>query len=169
MVGFWKGFTRVPRTGVLRAPGATLAGGGSRVRPRRLCHGEAAQAEDRNAVHVQRLYAQKLGKMTGHQPRQCGRCWHESKACICPSETSPVSELFPHRIVVYMHVKEFGRGSNTSSLCRVAFPSNTSVLVASVPEDEREFARELAVRPDRTIVLYPTADSITVSSPKDMT
>jgi DTW domain-containing protein YfiP len=73
--------------------------------------------------------------------------------------------MFPHRIIIYMHVKEFGRGSNTSSLCQVALPQSSKVLVASVPEDEKELARELSVRPHETVVLYPSADSITVSWP----
>lgn len=116
-------------------------------------------------VHVQRLYAHKRERMTGREPRQCGRCWLDKACCICPSEAADVAALFPHRIIIYMHVKEFGRGSNTSSLCQVMLPQSSKVLVASVPEDEEELARELSVRPHQTIVLYPSADSITVSWP----
>ena len=128
-------------------------------------HDEAwgQESENRHAENVKRVYAQKLKRFAGPVPNQCSRCWHETKLCICPDETSPVAGLFPHRIIVYMHVKEFARGSNTSSLCQVAFPSNTTVLVASVPDNEVAFAQELARRPERTIVLYPTAESVTAS------
>ena len=125
--------------------------------------GAQNRAIDRNTLHVQRVYAQKRKKMAGGEPQQCSRCWHDSAVCICPKETSEVAALFPHRIIIYMHVKEFGRGSNTSSLCQVAFPQASKVLVASVPEDEEELARELSAKPQQTFVLYPSADSITVS------
>jgi hypothetical protein len=89
---------------------------------------------DRNAENAKRVYALKLQRFAGPSPSQCSRCWHEIKSCICPTAPSPVAGLFPHRIIIYMHLKEFARGSNTGSLCQVAFPSSTTVHVASVPE-----------------------------------
>ena len=117
---------------------------------------------DRNTENAQRVHALKLKRFDDTANRQCTQCWHDVHQCICPAETSEVAKLFPHRIILYMHVKEFGRASNTGSLCQVAFPGSTKVYVAAVPEHEEELAVELERRPAHTIVLYPSPGSISV-------
>jgi hypothetical protein len=46
---------------------------------------------------------------------------------------------------VYMHIKEYARGSNTGALPTCAFPDYASVFIAGVPEQEEAFSKALEV------------------------
>lgn len=62
--------------------------------------------------------------------------------------SAEVMHAFPHKIVVYMHVKEYGRLSNTGALVQVAFPPpQTRVFIADLPEHEVLFQQELVKDP----------------------
>jgi hypothetical protein len=66
---------------------------------------ETPDEEDRNVENTKRVYALKLKRYAGPAPAQCRQCWHDTKHCCCPAETSSVADVFPHRVVIYMHVK----------------------------------------------------------------
>lgn len=100
---------------------------------------------------------------------KCERCMFKLDFCICSfmhGLREEVSLAAPYGVdvhfVVWMHVMERRRASNTGKLLEHLLP-RSEVLCHDVPGDERRL-RELVARADgRAFVLYPSAEAVTVS------
>ncbi len=93
-----------------------------------------------HGTHI--LYSrERFGSDPEHR---CTKCWLLNHQCICEPVPTHISAAFRHRILVYMHVKEYGRLSNTGALVQVAFPlPQTQVFVADLKEHEERFLEEI--------------------------
>lgn len=94
--------------------------------------------EERNTI-ITRHKFQRAGAQFGPGRRQlCPACWLLTPQCICTPPTPPaILAAFPHRTLVYLHVKEYGRQSNTGALAAVAFPPpQSAIFVAGIAEHE---------------------------------
>ncbi|ACO66111.1 predicted protein [Micromonas commoda] len=91
----------------------------------------------------------------------CRRCWLLRGCCVCRMLVSlPVQALGPHRIAVYLHHHEFGRGSSTGALVSACLGGDA--YVAGLRRDE-EALRELCEREDgRVAVLWPGRGAVGV-------
>lgn len=91
----------------------------------------------------------------------CRRCWLLRGCCVCRMLVSlPARALGPHRIAVYLHHHEFGRGSSTGALVSACLGGDT--YVAGLRRDE-EALRELCEREDgRVAVLWPGRGAVGV-------
>ena len=100
----------------------------------------------------------------GDQNALCRACWLGPKFCICSSAGQlPVSLDHPVDILVYMHINEFARKSNTGSLALLAAPAlQGQLLVAGHPEHERALEQALSRR-GKLAVLYPSPDALSLS------
>jgi len=116
--GHLQGFLRLPRalltTGICQAPikatfssstRAAVTSGDQRSEAVVEEDDDGEHMTDRNMANTQRVYTSKMKKFSGPTPSQCSRCWHEVKTCICTARNSPVANMLPHRIIIYMHVK----------------------------------------------------------------
>ena len=91
----------------------------------------------------------------------CRRCWLLRGCCVCRMLVSlPARALGPHRIAVYLHHHEFGRGSSTGALVSACLGGDA--YVAGLRRDE-EALRELCEREDgRVAVLWPGRGAVGV-------
>lgn len=91
----------------------------------------------------------------------CRRCWLLRGCCVCRMLVSlPARALGPHRIAVYLHHHEFGRGSSTGALVSACLGGDA--YVAGLRRDE-EALRELCEREDgRVAVLWPGRGAVCV-------
>ena len=93
---------------------------------------------ERDLLITRHKFARALAAF-GPGPRdQCPACWLYRYQCVCAPPPPPaVRAAFPHRTLIYLHVKEYGRQSNTGALAAVAFPPpQSAVFVAGIPEHE---------------------------------
>jgi hypothetical protein len=100
----------------------------------------ATVPEDERDTLITRHKFNVAAKNFGPRPRdQCSACWLYTAQCICtPPTPAAVRAAFPHRTLVYLHVKEYGRQSNTGALAAVAFPPpQSAVFVAGIAEQEQ--------------------------------
>jgi len=110
-------------------------------------------------------YNAKKAQLAAPGCGRCSRCWLVKNFCVCAyadgsgivegAVTTPLPPM-PHRILVYMHVKEFTRGSNTGALAACAFPDQTTIFVAGVPEQEEAFQAALDASAGSCFVLFPS-------------
>lgn len=104
------------------------------------------------AQHILATKSQQLGSVI------CPKCWLSIPDCICSSAKQIPS--FPHKLVVIVHPKEYGRSSNTGTLPQVCMhPQNVKVLVRGVPEHDVEIAA-ICSEPN-TFVLFPSQEART--------
>jgi hypothetical protein len=89
----------------------------------------------RQRIQVQQAYATRLA---GLERKQCTQCWLPTDLCACDGEAA--EGTFPHTVIVYLHVKEFTKSSNTGCLLQVHL--------------------FLGIRSDGTIPLFPDASVI---------
>jgi len=91
----------------------------------------------------------------------CRRCWLLRGCCVCRMLVSlPARALGPHRIAVYLHHHEFGRGSSTGALVPACLGGDA--YIAGLRRDE-EALRELCEREDgRVAVLWPGRGAVGV-------
>eukprot|EP00960_Hanusia_phi_P077455 768695-Hanusia_phi.AAC.10 len=117
----------------------------------------------READEIERKYALKH-EMVGS--KICGRCWLPTGSCICSSaskfaEASLRGRAVPMEVVIYSHVDEFMRKSNTGSLLFLCSPLvQTHLFVSGRCDDERRLAGLLDERKGRVCVVYPAEDAI---------
>lgn len=106
-----------------------------------------------------------------HQGK-CDRCMLQHKYCICSvlqglrSEACLAAGGVRVRFVVWMHVFERRRASNTGKLLEHLLPES-EVLVHDVQDDERRLQDLVAHAGGRAFVLYPSAEAVTVSDVLD--
>ena len=94
----------------------------------------------------------RQGEMNG---RICDRCWVPLPDCVCCPADEPIYSRMPHRILIYLHHKEFGRFSNTGALLLSAFPNQTELIIAGLPEQEERLRGLLLEDPPSTMILWP--------------
>ena len=87
----------------------------------------------------------------GHSTRSCRGCWLAAGHCVCARLVSV--DIAPHRVVVYAHHTEFGRGSSTGVLARACLGAD--VLVAGHRDHEAALARLCERNEGRVAVLWP--------------
>lgn len=68
----------------------------------------------RQRIKIQQEYALRR---TGLERKQCANCWLLKDDCVCDGE-SPWHN-FPYSLIVYMHLKEYTKSSNTGCLLQV--------------------------------------------------
>lgn len=90
--------------------------------------------------------------------RYCPKCWLVERACICDS-LKPIQTK--HHYIVWLHYKECWRTTNTGTLLPQSCQSSR-LLIYGKPEDDAEMDRIFAEEGDRTVILFPTSNSITV-------
>ena len=85
------------------------------------------EKSDRQAMAVLSSFRQrqlKLAPLCSDQNALCRACWLAPTYCICSSAGQlPVSLDHPVDVLVYMHINEFARKSNTGSLALLAAPA----------------------------------------------
>lgn len=69
----------------------------------------------RQHIKIQEEYAVRRNRL---QRKQCTNCWLLQDDCVCDGE-SP-GHNFPHNLIVYMHLKEYTKSSNTGCLLQVS-------------------------------------------------
>ena len=92
----------------------------------------------------------------GRAMYNCQKCWLLRGCCICPRlHTSRIS---PHRVVVYLHHQEWGRGSSTGNLVDACLGGT---LFVSGHRDHETALTELCEREKgKVAVLWPGDDAI---------
>lgn len=125
----------------------------------------------RSAVLTERIFGLASAKFGTGTQQLCQRCWLPNYTCICGAGEALKADAiaaFPHRILVYMHVKEMGRGSNTGALAPLALGTDKSeVFIAEVREQEERLDAILeATDPATVVVLFPSDESITTDELK---
>lgn len=83
------------------------------------------EASARQRIKIQRAYAMRLA---GLESKQCPACWLPTDTCVCDGD-GPVLD-FPHTVVLYMHLKEYTKTSNTGCLLQVQIPVLRSEAVS---------------------------------------
>jgi hypothetical protein len=126
-----------------------------------------AIAEELQAITdpAQRYEAQVLGllqsKYQYHKQFNCEKCWLLQRYCMCQTPMEQVAS--PHRLVVYMHSKEYFRSTNTVKVLMRAWP-NSTLLVCGVRKHEEQLAQIIASAPSTTFALFPDPHATTVSA-----
>lgn len=96
---------------------------------------------------------------------KCTHCMLQTPYCICPQLArircrAPASP--PVRFVIWMHVKECKRASNTGKLLSSLFP-DTEVLIHGCAEDESRFLELLDEARGRGFVLFPSEGAVSTA------
>jgi DTW domain-containing protein YfiP len=90
----------------------------------------------------------------------CRKCWLINNDCICNQAIPITQSQFPHRLIIYMHFKEYARSSNTGALPQVCMgPSNVKILVKGIPKDDFLF-EQICFEPN-TFIFFPSTHSTT--------
>jgi DTW domain-containing protein YfiP len=90
----------------------------------------------------------------------CRKCWLINNDCICNQVIPITQSQFPHRLIIYMHFKEYARSSNTGALPQVCMgPSNVKILVKGIPKDDFLF-EQICLEPN-TFIFFPSTHSTT--------
>ena len=88
----------------------------------------------RQRIKIQQAYATRLA---GLERKQCAQCWLPKDMCACDGETAGGNSGFPHTVIVYLHLKEFSKSSNTGCLLQVNFFSRLcSQVLRATPRHE---------------------------------
>jgi len=91
----------------------------------------------------------------------CRRCWIMNKDCICDQVKRILPSQFQHRLIIYMHFKEYSRSSNTGALPQACLdPSHISVFVKGIPSHDSQ-VMQLCSEPN-TFLFFPSSNSITI-------
>lgn len=103
------------------------------------------------------------------QQGKCGRCALQSAYCICERLARLAAEVASLgigqrvRFVVWMHVRERFRASNTGKLLEHILP-NSEVLIHDVPADEQRFQDLVSqAAPGAAFVLFPSEDAVSAT------
>ena len=96
-------------------------------------HWTVADPQKRALATIRKSIEFRMAEMEGHI---CNRCWVPLSDCVCCPADAPLFATMPHRIFIYLHHKEFGRFSNTGALLLSAFPEQTELFIAGLPEHE---------------------------------
>lgn len=123
--------------------------------------------EERLAAVAQRVVASKS------KGDKCDKCWLRQPLCMCP--IPPLAS--PHHFSVYMHYKgefllsfslvdttphlEYRVGSNTGKL--LLGSPHSRLFIMGIEKDEKELVNSIVGALDRTVVLFPTRDALTVN------
>ena len=113
---------------------------------------EVADPQQRAVASIRRSLEFRKAEMSG---KICQRCWAPLSDCVCCSADEDVFASMPHRIIIYLHYKEFGRFSNTGALLLSAFPNQTELIVAGLPEEEERLRGLLLQAPSSAMILWP--------------
>lgn len=97
--------------------------------------------------HVSALHHMRFGRSLYN----CPKCWLAKGCCVCHALTA--TRLRPHRVAVYMHMHEYGRGSSTGNLIRECLGGE--LLVAGNRDHEDRLRRLCEERKGRVAVLWP--------------
>ena len=97
--------------------------------------------------HVSALHHMRFGRSLYN----CPKCWLAKGCCVCHALTA--ARLRPHRVAVYMHMHEYGRGSSTGNLIRECLGGE--LLVAGNRDHEDRLRRLCEERKGRVAVLWP--------------
>ena len=97
--------------------------------------------------HVSALHHMRFGRSLYN----CPKCWLAKGCCVCHTLTA--ARLRPHRVAVYMHMHEYGRGSSTGNLIRECLGGE--LLVAGNRDHEDRLRRLCEERKGRVAVLWP--------------
>ena len=91
----------------------------------------------------------------------CRKCWLLRGCCVCRMFTAlPPHALGPHKVAVYLHHHEFGRGSSTGALVSTCLGGDT--YVAGLRKDE-EALRALCERKGKKVaVLWPGEGAVSI-------
>jgi len=123
---------------------------------------------EREREEIERKYALKSA-MIGS--KMCGRCWLQTAWCICScaSKFQDVAcdppQGMPIDVILYSHVDEFMRKSNTGSLLHLCSPLvRTHLLVCGRSDDEHRLEELLEARKGKACVVYPSDDATPVES-----
>jgi DTW domain-containing protein YfiP len=115
--------------------------------------------ESENAV---RRYKEKITKFSHPPDPACPICFLPIRLCVCKtcddSEVEP-SSTPPRQISVllYMHIREFARRSNTGMLAARAAPHVDVIpLISAHPEHEALLLKTIEERSGRICALYPS-------------
>eukprot|EP00761_Pharyngomonas_kirbyi_P011631 gb/GECH01011657.1/.p1 GENE.gb/GECH01011657.1/~~gb/GECH01011657.1/.p1 ORF type:complete len:309 (+),score=45.03 gb/GECH01011657.1/:1-927(+) len=88
----------------------------------------------------------------------CLQCWIKRDACLCDS----LPLFYPkHRVLVYMHYKEFFRSSNSGKLLLNCL-KNSELFISGLESHENRLQNIVDKEGDRTFILYPSADAISL-------
>ena len=115
------------------SPRRTSAGAPGR-RSRRCVRDPLVAPEAKH--HAQASYHARWG----HSTRSCRGCWLAAGHCVCARLVSV--DIAPHRVVVYAHHTEFGRGSSPGLAARVSAPTSSSPATATTRRRSRGCASE---------------------------
>lgn len=123
---------------------------------------ESCTLEEQYSLAAQRHFALQEAKFGSGKHNLCRQCWIMNKDCICRHAKRVAPSQFQHRLVVYMHFKEYSRSSNTGALPQVCLDgSNISVFVKGIPSHDSQ-VMQICSEPN-TFVFFPSSHSITTS------
>eukprot|EP01122_Echinamoeba_exundans_P016281 TRINITY_DN8201_c0_g1_i1.p1 TRINITY_DN8201_c0_g1~~TRINITY_DN8201_c0_g1_i1.p1 ORF type:complete len:340 (+),score=54.23 TRINITY_DN8201_c0_g1_i1:50-1069(+) len=117
---------------------------------------QALPIEERNKANIKSYLEDKRKKVEAKKDVYCAGCWLSKRECMC-NDIKPVPSF--HRYIVYIHHKEWFRGTNTGILMKLGNPI-TEFITSGVEEDEARLAEILKAEPNNTIVMFPSADSV---------
>jgi len=117
-------------------------------------HSQLEPAE-RQQIKIQQAYAMRA---EGMRRKQCGRCWMPTGMCVCDAPGGadwPEARGFEHTCIVYLHLKEFTKTSNTGCLLQALGEDRTHILVSGVDAHEARLDQLLAESGSRVLLLFP--------------
>eukprot|EP01130_Rhizamoeba_saxonica_P005873 TRINITY_DN2324_c0_g1_i2.p1 TRINITY_DN2324_c0_g1~~TRINITY_DN2324_c0_g1_i2.p1 ORF type:complete len:237 (-),score=44.00 TRINITY_DN2324_c0_g1_i2:293-940(-) len=115
--------------------------------------------QDKYGFNVARFVNIKQSELE-ESDRFCPDCWHVLECCLCQSIQN-VYIHFRNNIYIYMHHREYGRGSNTAKFFSMV--TNAKLVICGHPDQEPAFLNEIQQNIDNTFILYPHQNSFTYS------
>ena len=107
---------------------------------------------ERQQMKNQQAYAMRVERL---RESKCAGCWMPNGMCVCDASVSAEGVEFGHTCIVYMHLKEFTKTSNTGCLLQALGDARTHILVQGVAEHEAMLDRLLAASGNRSLLLFP--------------
>lgn len=97
--------------------------------------------------------------------QRCPVCWHDARqSCIC-SQLGSLTMTLPVKVLVLMHYKEYlSAGDDAKLILAMLPPDRAQLYVFGRTGDWDLFARELAIDPAHTLLLWPGDGARTVET-----
>lgn len=112
--------------------------------------------DQRQQTKTQQAYAMRVERL---RESKCAGCWMPNGMCVCDASVGDEgvgARGFEHTCIVYMHLKEFTKTSNTGCLLQALGDARTYILVQGVEEHEALLDRLLAASGNRSLLLFPS-------------
>jgi len=110
---------------------------------------------ERQQMKTKQAYVMRVERL---RESKCAGCWMPNGMCVCDPSVGAEgvgARGFEHTCIVYMHLKEFTKTSNTGCLLQALGDARTHILVQGVEEHEALLDRLLAASGNRSLLLFP--------------